>query len=72
MCFIELRKKIGTQAEVASLLNVNQQTVAVWEKGKAYPRRQMLKKLSKLFGVSEMDILISIDNSNALYKEKIC
>ncbi len=71
MCFIELRKKIGTQAEVANLLNVNQQTVAVWEKGKSYPRRPMLKKLSKLFGVSEMEILLSIDNSSAICKEQI-
>lgn len=66
MLFSELRKKIGTQEEVARLLQVNQQTVAVWEKGKSYPRRPMLRQLSKLFGVSEMDILNAIDNSKAV------
>ncbi len=72
MCFYILRKKIGSQEEVASLLGVKQQTISKWEKGLTYPRRNMLKQLSVLFGVSEMDILVSIDNSNALYKEKIC
>lgn len=63
MKFTEMRKKIGTQTEVAKLLNVNQQNVAAWENGKAYPRRQMLKQIAKLFNVSEGDVLQLIDNS---------
>lgn len=63
MKFVDLRKKVGTQINIASLLNIDQSSIAKYEKGKAYPRRNTLKKLSELFGVSEGDILAAIDNS---------
>ncbi len=63
MNFCDLRRKIGTQKELSNILNVSQSILSKWENGQAYPRRQMLKKISELFGVSEMDILVSIDNS---------
>lgn len=63
MKFVDLRKKVGTQIDIASLLNIDQSSIAKYEKGKAYPRRNTLKKLSELFGVSEGDILTAIDNS---------
>lgn len=61
--FLKLRKKIGTQEKVAKLLSVSQTIIAKYEKGKAYPRRNTLRKLSDLFGVSEGEILKAIDNS---------
>lgn len=61
--FLQLRKKIGTQEKVAKLLSVSQAIIAKYEKGKAYPRRNTLRKLSELFGVSEGEILKAIDNS---------
>ncbi|MEG2274830.1 MAG: helix-turn-helix transcriptional regulator [Clostridia bacterium] len=61
--FIELRKKIGAQVELANLVGVTQSTIASWEAGASYPRRAMLQKLSKTFGVSGDDILEAIDNS---------
>lgn len=63
MTFLNLRKKIGTQEKVANLLSVSQTIIAKYEAGKAYPRRNTLRKLSELFGVSEGEILKAIDNS---------
>lgn len=63
MEFIDYRIKVGTQKEIAKILNIDQSSIAKYEKGKAYPRRSTLKKLSELFGVSEGDILTAIDNS---------
>lgn len=63
MNFRDLRKKFGTQKELSNILNVSQSILSKWENGQAYPRRQKLKKISELFGVSEMDVLISIDRS---------
>lgn len=63
MKFQEIRKKFGTQEELSKMLNVSQSILSKWEHGLAYPRRNMLKQLSEIFGVSEMDILVAIDNS---------
>lgn len=63
MKFIELRRKIGTQSDVAKLLNVDISTVGKWELGKAYPRRNMLKKIAEIFCISEGEVLTAIDNS---------
>lgn len=62
----DIRKKIGTQKDVSKILNVSQSILSKWENGEAYPRRPMLRQLSKLFGVSEMEILNAIDNSKAV------
>lgn len=63
MKFSELRISYGTQTKLSKQLNVSQNTVSCWEKGKAYPRRNTLRKLSELFGVNEGEILKAIDNS---------
>lgn len=63
MKFSELRNGYGTQIKLSKRLSVSQNTVSCWERGKAYPRRNMLRKLSELFGVSEGEILKAIDNS---------
>lgn len=63
MNFKILRKKIGTQEEVAKILNLDQTSIAKYENGKSYPRRKNLKKLAELFGISEGEVLKAIDNS---------
>lgn len=63
MKFKTLRKKIGTQEDLAYLLDLSQNTISYWESGKAYPRRNTLKQLAELFGISEGEVLESIDNS---------
>lgn len=63
MKFADYRKRIGTQAELAKNLNIEKSTVSKWETGKAYPRRNLLKKLTYLFNCTESEILVAIDNS---------
>ena len=63
MIFKIYRLKIGTQEDLSKLLRVSQQAVAKWEKGISYPRRNVLKKMSEIFDISEGDILKAIDNS---------
>lgn len=62
MNFKSLRKKIGTQEEVAKILNLDQTSIAKYENGKSYPRRNTLKKIAQLFEVSEGEVLEAIDN----------
>lgn len=67
MRFSELRKKYGyTQAELAHLIELNVTTISKWEIGENYPRRKTLKKLSKIFDLSESEILEAIDNSKSI------
>lgn len=56
-----LREKIGTQEQVAKLLNVNQNTISNWENGIAKPKTKDLPKIAKLFGVSISELLDSLD-----------
>lgn len=63
MNFSDYRIQIGNQADLAKLLNLSQQCIAKYEKGKAYPRRKTLKKLAELFEISEGEVLAAIDNS---------
>lgn len=65
MDFKSIREKIGTQTELATILKVKQQTVAMWELGLSYPRRPTLKKLSNILDVNESTILNAIDNSKS-------
>lgn len=54
----ELRKENGfTQKELAAELGVTDKAVSKWETGKCYPDIEMIKKLSKLFGVSINEVL---------------
>lgn len=63
MKFKTLRKKIGTQEDLAYLFELSQNTISYWESGKAYPRRKTLTKIAELFGISEGEVLAAIDNS---------
>ena len=53
-----LRKKRGlTQAELAKLTNVSQQTIWVYEAGKQKPTTNTLIQLAKVLGVKADDLL---------------
>ena len=41
-----------TQSQLAKQLNISQDTVSLWERGKSQPDVENLKKLMKIFGVS--------------------
>lgn len=56
-----LREKIGTQEQVAKLLNVNQNTISNWENGIAKPKTKDLPKIAKLFGVSISELIDSLE-----------
>lgn len=66
MKFEEIRKKIGTQKELAELLNIDRTTVCKWEKGISYPRRNVLRKLKELTGLEIGEIYQAIDNSKQI------
>lgn len=63
MKFKDIRKKIGTQNELAKLLNVGRTTVTGWEQGNSYPQREQLIRLEKITGIDRGEILRAIDNS---------
>lgn len=65
----ELRKSVGwTQRELATRMNVSQQTIGSWEVGRAEPNTEALKKLAELFGVT-VDYLINGDTQKKRYFE---
>lgn len=67
---LELRKERGlTQAELARLLGVAQQSVAQWEKGKNLPGNVSRIKIYDFFGVSA-SFLYADDDKN-VEKRKI-
>jgi transcriptional regulator with XRE-family HTH domain len=45
-----------TQIDVAIKLGVSPQIVCDWEKGRRFPRRNVLLKLEKLFGLSHQEL----------------
>ena len=51
----EIRKM--SQAELADILNVAQQTVASWERGKSSPNYELLQRIADYFHVSTDYIL---------------
>ncbi|MDR1159977.1 MAG: XRE family transcriptional regulator [Syntrophomonadaceae bacterium] len=55
------KKKRFTQANLASMLNVSQQTVAKWEGGKSFPDSNLLIQLAQVFQ-SSLDFLLEQDN----------
>lgn len=64
-----------SQDELAKLLNVSKRTIARWEQNKSQPHNDELKKITKLIGVSEDEILSNEDIDLVLpeqnYLEKI-
>lgn len=63
MIFETMRRKIGTQVELSSLLGVHNSTVNKWEMGLSFPRRPVLKKLATILNCTESEILDAIENS---------
>lgn len=56
---INLRQKAGmTQSELAALINYSDKSVSKWERAEAVPDAYVLKKMSKIFGVT-VDYLLS-------------
>ncbi len=50
-------KKDMSQAELANVLDVAQQTVASWEKSKSSPNYDLLQKIADFFNVSTDELL---------------
>lgn len=57
------QKKSLRQIDVAKKLRVGQSTVASWEKGEAFPRPEMLLKISKLYEVEVEKLIKTISQS---------
>lgn len=58
MTMKELRQRAGlTQEQVAKLIEVDQAAVSNWELGKNLPVSKYRKKLAKLYGCSEEELL---------------
>ncbi len=49
-----------SQERLAAQLNVSRSTIAMWETGGSNPDKEMLAKMSKLFGVT-VDYLLGLD-----------
>ncbi|MFV0516602.1 MAG: helix-turn-helix transcriptional regulator [Aminipila sp.] len=45
-----------TQSELAEKLGVSKQAVCDWEKGRRFPRRNVLLNLEKLFNLSHQEL----------------
>lgn len=59
-------EKHMSQAELAKALNISASTVGMWETGKRMPSPDLIKSLSKLFGVSS-DYLLGITDKRHYY-----
>ena len=62
----ELREKMNIQQkELATICNVTQSTVSLWELGKTLPRKSALEILAARFGVS-VGYLLGIEDDNTV------
>lgn len=56
----KIREEKGlTQMELATVLNVSQSTIAMWETNKSLPRVETLKAIAKAFGCTVDELLQS-------------
>lgn len=46
-----------TQSDLAKLLDADQATVAKWERGRRIPRPQSLRKLRRLLGLTDKEVV---------------
>ena len=51
-----------SQSDFGKLLNVSQDTISLWERGKSYPSFDLLYKICKTFSISA-DYLLDLDNT---------
>lgn len=59
---LRLENKL-TQTKFGKLINVSQDTISLWEKGKSYPTIEYLYAICKEFSVSG-DYLLDLDKNN--------
>ena len=59
----EYRQRIGTQAEVARILNVDRTRVAQWDCGRAIPNRNILRKVAALCGCTIDELYDAFDET---------
>jgi len=55
------RERKLTQKDLANLLNISRSTVAMWETGKASPKRKDIKTIAKTLNISVDEILDCFD-----------
>ena len=65
------RRNNYSQRDLAEILGVSVRSVGRWEQGKAKPSTEELLKLSKVIGISELELIreddsISVPNNNVL------
>lgn len=64
MTMRELRERSGlTREQVAKKLNVDLSCVTHWELGDWRPSRKYHKKLAKMYGVSEKELIESLEET---------
>lgn len=68
----QARKKAQlSQKELASKLNIKQQSYAAWETGKATPRQKRLEEISNILNISISELLEDAsDNDLSYYLQK--
>lgn len=58
----ERLKRAWTLEDVAQKLGTTKQAVCNWEKGRSFPRRQVLNNLEKLFSLSHRELFAPVSN----------
>ena len=52
-----------TQREAAVLIDVTEDTISNWERGKSFPNVPQLKKIEEVYGVNYNDLIFLHDNN---------
>jgi transcriptional regulator with XRE-family HTH domain len=52
-----------TQREAAALIDVTEDTISNWERGKSFPNVPQLKKIEEVYGVTYNDLIFLHDNN---------
>lgn len=52
-----------TQREAAVLIDVTEDTISNWERGKSFPNVPQLKKIEEVYGVTYNDLIFLHDNN---------
>ena len=60
----ERTRRKWTQEEVAAKVGATKQSVCDWEKCRSFPRRPVLLKLEKLFGMSHRKLFAPVNDED--------
>lgn len=52
-----------TQREAAAIIEVTEDTISNWERGKSFPNVPQLKKIEEVYGVTYNDLIFLHDNN---------